>query len=87
MRSDGCVCLPVTLNLTSRVFVRLTKDTTNLTGNEGQKFGAVFSENHPLQVVAILSLRKMRMRVYLAQAYIHPRACSVYLKVTINCGY
>ena len=38
MRSEGYwVCLSVTLNLTSRVFVRLTKDTTYLTGNEGQK--------------------------------------------------
>ena len=43
------VCLSVTLNLTSRVFVRLTKDTTYLTGNEGQKIFAVFSENAPLQ--------------------------------------
>ena len=52
MRSEGyCswVCLSVTLNLTSRVFVRLTKDTTYLTGNEGQKFLTVFSENAPLQ--------------------------------------
>ena len=32
----GSVCVSVTLNLTSRVFVRLTKDTTYLTGNEGQ---------------------------------------------------
>ena len=37
MRSEGtvvgsvCVCLSVTLNLTSRVFVRLTKDMTYLT--------------------------------------------------------
>ena len=41
MRSEGTVvgsvCLSVTLHLTSRVFVRLTKDTTYLTGNEGQK--------------------------------------------------
>ncbi|CAI8045343.1 hypothetical protein GBAR_LOCUS25083, partial [Geodia barretti] len=44
-----CVCLSVTLNLTSRVFVRLTKDTTYLTGNEGQKFRTVFSESAPLQ--------------------------------------
>ena len=57
MRSEGTVvgcmrvsvCLSVTLHLTSRVFVRLTKDTTYLTGNEGQKFCAVFSENAPLQ--------------------------------------
>ena len=33
------VCLSVTLNLTSRVFVRLTKDTTYLTGNECQTNG------------------------------------------------
>ena len=32
-----CVC-SVTLNLTCRMFVRLTNDTTYLTGNEGQKF-------------------------------------------------
>ena len=44
----GFVCLSVTLNLTSRVFVRLTKETTYLTGNEGQKFRTVFSENAPL---------------------------------------
>ena len=44
-----CVCLSVTLHLTSRVFVRLTKDTTYLTGNEGQKFRMVFSETAPLQ--------------------------------------
>ncbi|CAI8032689.1 Glutamine synthetase 1, mitochondrial, partial [Geodia barretti] len=30
----GFVCLSVTLNLTSRVSVRLTEDTTYLTGNE-----------------------------------------------------
>ena len=41
-----CVCLSVTLHLTSRVFVRLTKDTTYLTGNEGQKLCA---ETAPLQ--------------------------------------
>ena len=55
MRSEGtvvgsvCVCLSVTLHLTSRMFVRLTKDTAYLTGNEGQKFRTVFSENAPLQ--------------------------------------
>ena len=43
------VCLSVTLHLTSRMFVRLTNDTTYLTGNEGQKFRTVFSENAPLQ--------------------------------------
>ena len=45
----GYVCLSVTLNLTSRVFVRLIKDTTYLTGNEGQTFRTVFSKNAPLQ--------------------------------------
>ena len=44
-----CVCVSVTLNLTSRVFVRLTKDTTYLMGNEGKKFGTVFFETAPLQ--------------------------------------
>ena len=43
------VCVSVTLNLTCRMFVRLTNDTTYLTGNEGQKFRTVFSENAPLQ--------------------------------------
>ena len=50
---DGSVCLSVcvsvTLNLTSQVFVRLTKDTIYLTGNEGQNICAVFSETAPLQ--------------------------------------
>ena len=53
MRSEGTVvgsvCLSVTQHLTSPVFVRLTNDTTYLTGNEGQKICAVFSENAPLQ--------------------------------------
>ena len=31
------------------MFVRLTNDTTYLTGNEGQKFRTVFSENALLQ--------------------------------------
>ena len=44
-----CVCVSVTPHLTSRVFVRLTNDTTYPTGNEGQNFCAVFSENAPLQ--------------------------------------
>ena len=53
MRSEGTevgfVCLSVTLNLTSQMFVRLTNDTTYQTGNEGQKFRTVFSENARLQ--------------------------------------
>ena len=40
------VCLSVT---PSRMFFRLTNDTTYLTGNEGQKICAVFSENASLQ--------------------------------------
>ena len=44
-----CVCLSVTLHLTSRMFVRLTNDTTYLKGNEGQNIRTVFSENAPLQ--------------------------------------
>ena len=43
------VCLSVTLHLTSQMFVRLTNDTTCLTGNEGQKYRTVFSENAPLR--------------------------------------
>ena len=43
------VCVSVTLNLTSGMFVRLTNHTTNLTGNEGQKICGGFSENAPLQ--------------------------------------
>ena len=55
MRSEGtvvgsvCVCVSVTQHLTSPMFVRLTNDTTYLTGNEGQNFRAVLSENAPLQ--------------------------------------
>ena len=54
MRSEGtvvglCACLSVTLHLTSRMFIRLTNDTTYLTGNEGQKLRTVFSETAPLQ--------------------------------------
>ena len=44
-----CVCVSVTFHLTSRLFVRLTNDTTYLTGNEGQNFRTVFSETAPLQ--------------------------------------
>ena len=40
-----CVCVL----LTSRVFVRLTKETTYLTGNEGQNFRTFFSETALLQ--------------------------------------
>ena len=44
-----CVCVSVTQHLTFPVFICLTNDTTYLTGNEGQKFLAVLSENAPLQ--------------------------------------
>ena len=43
------VCVSVTQHLTSPMFVRLTNDTTYLTGNEGKNFRAVLSENAPLQ--------------------------------------
>ena len=44
------VCLSVTQHLASRMFIRPTNDMTYLlTGNEGQKFCGVFSENAPLQ--------------------------------------
>ena len=42
-------CVSVTQHLTSAMFVRLTNDTTYLTGNEGQNFRTVFSEKAPLQ--------------------------------------
>ena len=51
MRSEGTVCF----NLTSRMFFRLTNDTTYLTENEGQKICAVFSENAPLQARALVA--------------------------------
>ena len=43
------VCLSVTQHLASRMFIRPTNDMTYLTGNEGQIFCGVFSENAPLQ--------------------------------------
>ena len=43
------VCVSVTYHLTFPMFVCLTNYTTYLTGNEGQKFRAVLSENAPLQ--------------------------------------
>ena len=53
MRSEGTVvgsvCLSVTPYLTSPMFVSLTNDMTYLTGDEGQKLRAVFSENALLQ--------------------------------------
>jgi hypothetical protein len=42
------VCLSVILYLTPRTSVRLTNDTTYLTGNEGQNDRTVFAENAPL---------------------------------------
>ena len=42
------VCLSVTQHLTSRTSVRLTDDTVDFTGNEGQIFRAVFSESAPV---------------------------------------
>ena len=61
-----CVCLSVTLHLTSRVFVRLTKDMTYLTGNEGQKFRTVFSETAPLE------REKGNMQIH--NGLVHPHA-------------
>ena len=49
MRSEGTVVGSVTLHLTSRMIVRLTNDTTYVTGNEGHKFRTIFSENAPLR--------------------------------------
>ena len=52
MCSEGyglSVCLSVTQHLTFQMFFHLTNETTYLTGNEGQKFCTVFSENAPLR--------------------------------------
>ena len=43
-RVTACLCVRIK-NLTNRP----TNDTTYLTGNEGQKIYAIFSENAPLQ--------------------------------------
>ena len=43
------VCVSVTFNLASLMFIRPTNDMTYLTGDEGQKICGVFSENAPLQ--------------------------------------
>ena len=72
--------MPVRLLLTSRVFVRLTKDTTYLTGNEGQKY-----------VRFSLKLLRCKARARKSQ-YAHglPRsdrsACSAYLGGTRRCN-
>ena len=70
MRSEGTVvgfvCLSVTINLTSRVFVRLTKYTIYLTGNEGQKICGVFCS------VAELQREKANMQIHNGQD--NPRA-------------
>ena len=81
------VCLSVTQHLTSPMFVRLTNDTTYLTGNEGQKICAVFSENAPLQSY-IERFRLVRMRrpspsisgaLAHGTAAITPRVCTLYI--------
>ena len=80
------VCTVCLLRLTFPMFVCLTNDTTYLTGNEGQKFRAVLSENAPLQswsgssIVRLmrsrpfLSLRKMRMRMVLGLSCVSVRS-------------
>ena len=83
MRSEGystwvcvCVCLSVTRHLTSRVFVRLTNDATYLTGNEGQKLCAVFSEKCSvveLQPSSIVRLMRSLPFFFAAENAIIPR--------------
>ena len=65
MRSEGygswvCVyvCV-VTFNLASRTFIRPTNDMIYLTGDEGQKFCGVFSENAPLQSYSASSIVRL----------------------------
>ena len=61
------------------MFIRPTNDMTYLTGDEGQKFCGVFSENGPLQlerfqystaivIVGHFTPRKTRMRIILEHA-------------------
>ena len=45
------------------MFVRLTNDTTYLTGHEGQKIRAVFSENAALQSYSATSIVQILMPV------------------------
>ena len=55
MRSEGyCswVCVSVFQSVIQNLTYRPTNDTTYLTGNEGQKNCAVFSENAPIRIVA-----------------------------------
>ena len=72
VRACVCVCLSVTRHLTSPVFFRLTNDTTYLTGNEGQKIYAVFSDNAPLQS------EKAYMQIHNGLQRSDRSACSVY---------
>ena len=65
-------------HLTSPMFVCLTNDTTYLTGNEGQKFRAVLSENAPLQGYTNSGssiVRLMRSRPFLS---LRKCACAIY---------
>ena len=56
------------------MFVCLTNDTTYLTGNEGQKFRAVLSENAPLQKLEWFQHRTIFIAAENAHApYIRPR--------------
>ena len=65
MRSEGysswVVCLSVTQHLTSRMFYRLTNDTTYLTGNEGQIFCGDFPETTAFERYAVKTSEKANM--------------------------
>ena len=55
-----CVCVSVTLHLTSRMSVRLKNDTIYLTGTEGQKIRAASFERY-----GVICVSRQRTRPYL----------------------
>ena len=81
-----CVCLSVTLHLTSRMFVRLTNDATYLTGNEGQKFRTVFSLLERFHHCTILSLRKTRVRIIFERGGKRP-FCFSWFSSSVSCYF
>ena len=65
------VCLSVylyvslTQHLTFQVIIHSKADTTYLTGNEGQKFQTVFSENAAFESYGIICLLRQHSQSYL----------------------
>ena len=88
------MCLSVTLHLTSRVFVRLTKDMTYLTGNEGQNLRTVFSETTAFERYGVITSEKANMLMSTGlpgpalARFAHPGGIRRYSKVEyrLQCG-